>query len=673
MPSGRGDLTYRPHLDGLRCVAVYLVLAFHAGPFLFPRGFIGVDVFFVLSGYLVTRILLRDLATLRRVDLRRFYARRVRRFLPAASVVLTVSSVAYAIVASPLQMFSAVSGVKAAFLYVANWFFIHQSVDYFGGDVNRSPVLQFWSLSVEEQFYLLWPLGLTVLFFLTARVGRLRWWALRIVIGTAALASAVEALHIATTNPDRAYYGTDTRAYQLLAGALLALTPQLFRLRGGFRRVAPAAAAFALAGLVLASTSIIEISAISRGIVAVVLTGVLIVALENARGGAIKSGLSLRPLTYLGVVSYGTYLWHWPVIVIATYHRHLSRGSLFVLTCTVATALAAVSYHVLEHPIRASEWLSRYRVQVVAVGLMVSAVGGLVVAPAILETDAAVSSVGSGAKAQKLDIRDALAVPPLPDCLGKPVRKCTVTSGTGLHVVLMGDSNARMWIPAFAEIAKQESWTFSVAALSECPWPRGLRYGQSNQQIRANCLRHQEDWYRRVVPELHPDILILAHELFDGPIFRSQMVLPDGGIGPTDSPSFEKKVFALTRSSIRLLQASARKIVILEPIVRAPFTFDPLDCLSSAKSPDRCVYSVKQPPSPQQLLYRSLDDHQRVWSLDLDRLVCPRLPTCDPIIRGNIVKRDGAHLTVKFVESLAPTIAGDFRGAGILAPRRPSK
>jgi len=669
VPSGRNELTYRPHLDGLRCLAVYLVLAFHAGPRLFRSGFIGVDVFFVLSGYLVTRILLRDLVTLRRVDLRRFYARRVRRILPAATVVLVASAVAYGVVASPLQIHTALGGVRAAFLYVSNWFFIHQSVDYFGGNINRSPVLQFWSLSVEEQFYLLWPLGLTVLFFLTARVGRLRWWVLRIVIGAAALASAVAAVHIAASNPDRAYYGTDTRAYQLLAGALLALTPQLFRLRGTLRRAAPWAATIALGGLVLASTSAIGMSAISRGIVAVVLTGLLIVAVENAHGGLVKKTLSLRPVAYLGAVSYGTYLWHWPIIVIATHQRHLSRFTLFVLTCTLATALAAVSYRVLEHPIRAAGWLNRYRVPVVAIGLTISAVGGLVLAPAILETNGVVSALGSGGKLQKIDFLSALARADMPDCLGKPVRDCTMVSGKGLRVVLLGDSHARMWVPAFTAIAKKESWNFSVAALNECPWQLGLRYGQSNPQIRENCLRHQEDWYRRVVPELKPDIVILVHQSFDDRDFRPLMVLPDESVGRAGGRRFEDKLHAVTRSSMRTLQASARRIVIIEPLARAPFAFDPLDCLSSGKPITRCVYYVKKvPPTDQVLLYRSLDDHKHIWSVNLERLACPRFPFCDAVIRGMIVKRDGAHLTVQFAASLAPAIASIFRRAGILAP-----
>jgi hypothetical protein len=300
--------------------------------------------------------------------------------------------------------------------------------------------------------------------------------------------------------------------------------------------------------------------------------------------------------------------------------------------------------------------------------LTASVVGGLVLAPAILETDGVVSARTAGGKTQKLDFRAALAPAPIPDCLGKPVRNCTVVSGTGLRVVLLGDSHARMWVPAFRAIARDESWTLSVAVLSECPWQRGLGYGTSSPQILMNCRRHQEDWYTRVVPQLKPDIVILAHLGFDALNFRPPMVLPDDTVGNEGEPRIARGIHALTRSSIRALEATVPKVVIIEPLVRAPIGFDPLDCLSSGTSLDRCTYSVKRPgPSDQELLYRSLDDHRHIWSLNFDRLACPRLPLCDPVLRGLIVKRDGSHLTVKFVKSLAPVIASDLRRAGILA------
>src|SRR5205085_8502754 len=145
----RAPLRYRPYLDGLRAVAVYLVVAFHSGLSQITGGYIGVDIFFVLSGFLVTRILVRDLASVGRVQWRRFYARRVRRILPAAVVALVATALVYATVASPSDMLGALGGFRAAFFYVGNWYFIRQSTNYFAADVNTSPVLHFWSLAVE--------------------------------------------------------------------------------------------------------------------------------------------------------------------------------------------------------------------------------------------------------------------------------------------------------------------------------------------------------------------------------------------------------------------------------------------------------------------------------------------------------------------------------------------
>src|SRR5664279_6539655 len=170
---------YRPQLDGMRAVAVYLVVAFHAGLARFTGGFIGVDVFFVLSGYLVTQLLLRDIHGQGRIRFSRFYSRRFRRLLPAAFVVLLVTAAVYAAVAAPAAVTQALRSIRAAFLYVANWFFMRQSNRYFGGDINASPVVHFWSLSIEEQFYAVWPLLLGGLFVATRRIGRAQWQAIR--------------------------------------------------------------------------------------------------------------------------------------------------------------------------------------------------------------------------------------------------------------------------------------------------------------------------------------------------------------------------------------------------------------------------------------------------------------------------------------------------------------
>ncbi len=185
---------YRAHLDGLRAVAVYLVVLYHAGIVRFSGGFIGVDVFFVLSGYLVTQLLLRDLSTQGNIRIARFYARRFRRLFPASFVALVVTAVVYSAIASRAEVASAVNAFKAAFLYSANWFFIRRSADYFATDVNTNPVIHFWSLAVEEQFYFVWPILLTAIVAATGRLRVQSRRATQLVVGIAGLLSLAWAL-----------------------------------------------------------------------------------------------------------------------------------------------------------------------------------------------------------------------------------------------------------------------------------------------------------------------------------------------------------------------------------------------------------------------------------------------------------------------------------------------
>jgi peptidoglycan/LPS O-acetylase OafA/YrhL len=452
---------YRPYIDGMRTVAVYSVVAFHAGLGAFVGGFIGVDVFFVLSGFLVTGILVRELQTEGRVGWARFYARRARRILPAAVVTLAVTSLVYQSVAAPADRLAALDGVRAAFLYFANWRFIGQANDYFAQTVDSSPVLHFWSLSIEEQFYFLWPLLLSVVFAATRRFGSRQWIVLRSIVASAVLASAAGALLMERTNLTVAYYGTHTRAYQLLLGAFIALTPSLLTLHQRWRPWLRATALGALVGICALSTSLIDVGPIKRGVAASLCAAILIVAMSNAESGEVARGLSWRPIGYLGRISYGTYLWHWPIVVIAAIKWDLTPVSVLAVSALGSTILAAVSYHVLEIPIRRARLLDRVRRPVIAIGLTVSVIGGVVFAPQVLDPGG--SSVPSGSKL--LDWRVAQNdIPDYPDCIDDPIDECTIERGTGLDVLLMGDSNARMWIPTFAAIARKESLPAGLAA-----------------------------------------------------------------------------------------------------------------------------------------------------------------------------------------------------------------
>lgn len=670
--TGETHLRYRPHLDGLRTLAVYLVVAFHAGLGRMSGGFIGVDIFFVLSGFLVTSILLRDLAASGRVSRRRFYSRRVRRILPAALATLVLTALAFFVIASPADVFEAMGGFRSACLFVANWYFLQQSTDYFAADVNSNPVLHFWSLAVEEQFYLLWPLVLGGLFVLSRRAGRGRWWVLRIAVAGLALASAIAALRIGHTDLDRAYYGTDTRVYQLLAGAFLALTPQLFRLAPAARRVIRTLAMPSLLALVAVATSAFSMSPITRGIVVTIFASLLIVALENSRAGAAKRFLSTRPMTYLGRVSYGTYLWHWPVIVLVTYERHISPLPLFAIAVVSATGLAILSYHALERPVRTSRSLERYKGPVIAVGFTASILVGLLLMPAVLgggsaTVDVAGAKSGSGTR---LNWRSAFYdIPRLPDCLDAPASKCTIVRGTHEHLLLMGDSIARMWIPTFEKIAKERSLTLSIASHQGCPWQAGIVY-QGTLAGRTACQRHRDDWYARVVSALHPDIILLGQHAYDDPSAPNKFVTSNGQRLNIAMPAFEPALRRVSEQSLRALRAPGRKLVILRPPPSPPSGFNPLRCLSTGKAPRSCGFNATVPPTPLERYFENVAaDEPDVELVDLDRLLCPRFPRCDAVVRNMIAWRDLAHVTGTYAASLAPRVESILRHQAILAPK----
>lgn len=665
---------YRPQLDGLRAVAVYLVLAFHAGMHRFAGGFIGVDVFFVLSGYLVTQLLLRGLQSSGSVGLRRFYARRFRRLLPAAFVALVITAALFAALASPAEVADSLDAFRAAFLYVANWFFIHQSADYFGADINASPVVHFWSLAVEEQFYLLWPLILSGLYVATRRSAR-QWTLIRIAVAIGGLASVAWALHLSGGDLNRAYYGTDTRAYQLLAGAFLALTPRLFSPNERQRRLLAYIAPAALAAVFVLGTSVLHFGVINRGIAITIVTAALIVAIENTERGPVARLLSARPVVYLGQISYGTYLWHWPVIVVATRIAKPDSATTTLVTILVATGIASLSYQILERPVRASAFLDRGRMQVIVAGLTLSAIGALVVMPAILDADR------SGAVA--VGTADRSGAAPVPagldwtgaerhlansTCFDRPAAACTLVRGTKQRILLFGDSHGMPLLAAFAALAKRESLTFSAVTLQACPWQANLEWsGISDPAVKRNvagCREHRPQYYDRIIPEFDPDIIVLVHRPFDDSTGPMSMRGPGGSRLKPGTAQYMTLLRDATADSLARLRRPGRKIMIIEPIPIAPS--DPLSCLTQAKYLDECRYVANLEPTPLERYYRSLANGKDVFTLDLDKVVCPYLPICDPVVDGLIVKRDYAHLTWIFGRSLSDELLAYLRDNRIL-------
>lgn len=686
-----------PALDGMRAIAVYLVVAFHAGIARFEGGFIGVDVFFVLSGFLITRLLIAEYAPTGRLDLLGFYARRARRLLPAAWAMVLVVAVAFVAFSNPVERASALDDARAAVLYFANWHFISGGQDYFAESISSSPFLHLWSLAVEEQFYLVWP---------AVSVGLLALWRRRPTLATglvvlAAVGSAWWALSVASTDLLRAYYGTDTRAYQLLAGAGLAFL--MSRADGSSRRPIPrpfvdGALAVGLVGLVAVATRS-GIGAVERGMFATVLTLVLVAAVagrRSGRAGPVELGLSARPLVVLGGLSYATYLWHWPLVILLERTLVLGTGARFFVVTLASTALAKLSMDLVERPVRRHSGSPgrRGNVGVVVAGLVGTLVIGLLAVPAVFRADVdqvrAADRAGyvpppvtvtvtvpvdpstepspsvpadrapESPPAPEANVVAAPVTGPVPIDLGAvaidssfderagcvndiptALSECVVVDGEGTRVMLIGDSHASKLNIAFAEHAAANDLAYVSMTSNACPWQRGLGYATAVpvEGAKQACRDLRDVLYDELVPAFGPDLVVLVSHGFAE---EGYAVEARPGWESVTGLAGESLVVEASAETVDELVAAGAEVVILEPIPNA--RFDVAACLSGAVAIEECAF-IAADDGFDQAIYRELAaERPEVRTVDMDLLACPAYPVCDAVVDGVQVREDRDHL-----------------------------
>jgi len=350
--------SFRPDIQGLRAVAVVLVILVHASVPGLEGGYVGVDIFFVISGFVITGLLMRQPSRSIRQNLGHFYARRIRRIVPAATLTLVATVVAAYLLLGVNFESQLLGDVRWASMFAANFRLINTGSNYFIPGVAPSLVTHYWSLAVEEQFYLFYPLVVFSLTWLVPRRHRAR--ALAILLVVAIAASAWWSFHLTPINPVTAYYSPFTRFWELALGGLVAVVPAAWA-----RRTPRVNSVVAVLAVVVLGVAVWRLNANSTfpGVLAwwpCAACALLLWTGQASVRGAPASWLSWRPLRYVGDISYSLYLWHFPWLMLPLQLVHpISSPMARVVEVTGATACAVLSYHFIENPIRHSGRLTR--------------------------------------------------------------------------------------------------------------------------------------------------------------------------------------------------------------------------------------------------------------------------------------------------------------------------
>ena len=645
-------LAFRPDIEGLRAVAIVLVVLYHAGWRWASGGFYGVDVFFVLSGYLITGLLVEEVARTGRVSLVNFWARRARRLLPASAVVTLTVLAATALLLSPVDQITYAGTARAFAAYASNIVFAARSTDYFAAAAGHDPLLHSWSLAVEEQFYLFFaPLVLGIAAW-TARGGamgfRRRFSTVAVVLSIVSLAGC---LAVAGRYPVIAFYALPTRAWEFGIGALAFMAAaRAARLERGALEAIGILSLIALVAVV----ALVDDGAVRPvGIVTLVPT-LATAGIVLGGGGApttVGRFLALGPIRVIGRLSYSWYLWHWPALVLLRAVVPDPSLGLNVLVALGALVPAAVTYGFVESPIRHAEGLQRHPRRVVAAAVVLALVtigaasgaarrarAQLATAP-YAEIAAARELPRINADGCQLGMLDVVS----PECrYGAPASDSVI--------VLFGDSHAGQWFPTLESIALDRGWALVTLVKTGCP---SISVTTVNASL-GRAYRECDTWRRSAldrIASLRPAVVVVANA-------RSYRVTAGGVVGRTDSTAFGlaqwRAGLVRTLSAVR---SAGAQVLVLQDTPRLPVHVpdclmrnqgDPSKCSGLAAAAIDTVVSgaergvVEGMPGT---VYASLN------GAICDGSDCPGAH--DGVIRFY----DTNHLTVRYSASLAPELA----------------
>jgi len=636
--------SFRPDIEGLRALAVAGVIAFHFGLTGLPGGFVGVDIFFVISGYLITKHLLAEIGETGRLNLWRFYARRARRLLPASLFVILATLVAGAFILSPEEQSLYSKGAMYASAYAINLWLIRWSFDYFAADATNNPFIHFWSLSVEEQFYLAWPALLMLAAWLKpGKRGAI------LAIGIAGVVSFAVCAWLTTVAQPWAFYFSPLRAWEFAAGGLATMVPpKLWQ-----QRPKPGAA-LAWLGLAMIAGAYLSFSedAPFPGFMALLpVAGTVLLLLAGAAG--VRNGpgaiLALPPLQWVGKLSYSLYLWHWPVIVYAAMLMP-ELSPLQRLGCVALTlVLSLFTYHFIENPIRRNRWL------------MANAARALV--PAVFLTAAGVAAAYANARLvmhdldpQQRSIAASAARPSTARKAGCVLSYETVTPkpcafGTGGRTIaLFGDSHADHWSTPLIEAAEKNDTKVVTWLKSSCRASRLTLWVSKLKRDYTEC----DQWRAQSIKEIiaaRPSLVVISE------IALASTLKMSAGLQVPDSQEADQR--AGLRATLLAFSQAGLKVAFIRDV---PFNDDHVDtCVA------RALWRGRLPSLCDQKRADAANDANAALERDIVRAspgasyidmtsqFCDA-KTCHAFINGQLAYRDRHHLATPFAESLEPAV-----------------
>lgn len=685
--------TQRPDIQGLRTFAVVAVILDHLLGW--PNGgFVGVDIFFVISGFLITGLLLREQERTGTISFWGFYKRRAKRILPASLLVLVVTvAVSYFVFGWSRFVGVLWDGVAAA-LFAGNWRFASVGTDYFQADGPVSPLQHFWSLAVEEQFYFVWPWVMLAVFAVFAR--RNRKGAARTVAGVAitviSVASFAWALWESQNNNGVAYFSTLSRTWELGAGAMIAVAaPAFTRIPASAR---PILAWAGIAGMV-AAVFVVESGGLfpaPAALLPVAAVSLVIIAGTGTSEHRFIFPLTNRVSSYIGDISFSLYLWHFPIIILGAAMVRGTGPAYYAVTAVVILLASVFAYHLWEDPIRRSDWLSgkkgwlrkvtfskRYQHMALACLAVVTLAAAV---PALAPRAAPQSALTAAATAPKTDapveavpvvaygpevttlqesvkqalgatswpalepsMDQAISTDPYPPRVGVCGSKewggfesCTFGPATATRsVVLLGDSVAMKWAGSLIPVAESQGWSLTIAAMFGCPLNDAKRSLAADKA--EECATRSAEVKERFAAE-QPDMVIIANTA----------VLPNAE--GTTAPMGVASWGAGLQSALAGISGTAEKIILSAP----PADIDVRDCYTPASLPADCVSKQTTTWRNVTAAERSVAETVGATYVDTSPLFCFE-GLCPPFVENTATKRDLTHITLPYAVRVAPALS----------------